>query len=138
MSELATPASSSVWAAEAVIDYVNGTHADALAATEAAARDLGCPRCFEIQIALMLEELERYDEAIDIWETVRDFPVDLEAGGFEQIVALKRLGPLQERAGDRAGAIEAYRAFADAWADADPELQPQVAHARERIAALGG
>ena len=32
----------------------------------------------------------------------------------------------------------AYRRFADLWADADPEFQPRVRHARERIAALGG
>jgi tetratricopeptide (TPR) repeat protein len=125
-------------AAGAMIEWAEGRPDEALREIEAAVRDMGCPRCFEQQRAIILETLERYDEAIEIWETVRDYPVDLEAGGWERIVALKRLGPLHELAGDAQGAIAAYQAFADAWADADPELQPQVAHARARVAALGG
>ncbi len=42
---------------------------------------------------------------------------------------LSRLGRIDE-------AIEAYSVFADLWKDADPELQPQVRYARDRIDAL--
>jgi hypothetical protein len=124
--------------ARAMIDMVEGRLQAALGQIEVAARDMGCPRCFEQQRAIVLERLERYDEAISIWETVRDYPTDLEAGGFEHVVALRRLGPIHEQAGDTVGAIAAYRAFAAAWADADAELQPQVTHARQRITVLGG
>jgi len=43
---------------------------------------------------------------------------------------------LYERAGDRARALAAYRAFVELWRDADPELRPAVERARARIAAL--
>jgi len=49
-------------------------------------------------------------------------------------MARERLGPLYEEVGDDAKAIEAYSAFADAWAEADPDMQPRVRHARDRAA----
>jgi tetratricopeptide (TPR) repeat protein len=51
-------------------------------------------------------------------------------------IAVRRLGELAEARGDLAEAIRRYRAFAQLWRDADPELQPQVADVRRRIAAL--
>jgi tetratricopeptide (TPR) repeat protein len=47
-----------------------------------------------------------------------------------------RLGELYEARGDSAKAAEHYRAFIDLWKDADPPLQPKVAEARRRLAAL--
>ncbi|MBU6367273.1 MAG: protein kinase [Gemmatimonadetes bacterium] len=51
-------------------------------------------------------------------------------------LALRLLGELAEARGDLPEAIRRYRAFAQLWRDADPELQPQVADVRRRIAAL--
>jgi len=51
-------------------------------------------------------------------------------------VAYRRLGELYEARGDAAKALERYRAFVQLWKDADPELQPQVAEVRARIARL--
>jgi tRNA A-37 threonylcarbamoyl transferase component Bud32/tetratricopeptide (TPR) repeat protein len=51
-------------------------------------------------------------------------------------IALRRLGELAEARGDLPEAIRRYLAFAQLWRDADPELQPQVADVRRRIAAL--
>ena len=51
---------------------------------------------------------------------------------------LQRLGPLYEELGDTERALHYHRRLVELWADADPELQPQVEHARERIAALEG
>jgi tetratricopeptide (TPR) repeat protein len=51
-------------------------------------------------------------------------------------IAVRRLGELAEARGDLPEAIRRYRAFAQLWRDADPELQPQVADVRRRIAAL--
>jgi hypothetical protein len=53
-------------------------------------------------------------------------------------LARERLGALYEELGDNSKAAEHYAAFAELWADADPELQPRVQHARERVAALEG
>jgi tetratricopeptide (TPR) repeat protein len=50
----------------------------------------------------------------------------------------QRLGRLLERAGDSAGAREAYGRVTTVWRHADPELQPQVDEARAAIARLGG
>jgi eukaryotic-like serine/threonine-protein kinase len=46
-------------------------------------------------------------------------------------------GELQERLGDRAGAIDSYRRFVTLWAEADPALQPQRARARAALRRLG-
>jgi len=51
-------------------------------------------------------------------------------------LALRRLGELAEARGDLPEALRRYRAFAQLWRDADPELQPQVADVQRRIAAL--
>jgi len=48
----------------------------------------------------------------------------------------KRLGELYEAKGQRDKALSHYRAFIDLWKDADPELQPKVTDARQRVAAL--
>ncbi|MFI5246694.1 MAG: hypothetical protein ACHQQR_15780, partial [Gemmatimonadales bacterium] len=47
-----------------------------------------------------------------------------------------RLGNLYQETGNVAKAGEHYRAFIDLWKKADPELQPRVAEARRRLAAL--
>jgi hypothetical protein len=38
--------------------------------------------------------------------------------------------------GDTANAVAQYRDFIEFWKNADPELQPRVAAARERLAQL--
>lgn len=57
---------------------------------------------------------------------------------IRRVVAPERPGPLYEAVGDTAEAVAAYRDFADAWADADPELRSRVRRARERAEALEG
>ncbi|OGU06869.1 MAG: hypothetical protein A2W29_03975 [Gemmatimonadetes bacterium RBG_16_66_8] len=51
---------------------------------------------------------------------------------------LKRLGELHEAKGNPEKAVEYYGRFVDLWANADPELQPLVSQARERMVALAG
>ena len=124
--------------AASLIGAGEGRGEDAVEVIEDAARELGCPRCFEMQKAVVLAELERYDEAIEIWERVRDRPVLAEAGGFERTAARVRLGPLFEAVGNSEAAIAANEDLVAAWQNADAELRPQVARAQERIAALRG
>jgi tetratricopeptide (TPR) repeat protein len=47
-----------------------------------------------------------------------------------------RLGELWEDRGDRAKAAKYYAAFVELWQGADPELQPRVASARRKLAAV--
>jgi tetratricopeptide (TPR) repeat protein len=48
----------------------------------------------------------------------------------------KRLGELYEARGQRDKALQHYRTFIELWKDADPELQPRVTDAKQRVAAL--
>ncbi len=45
-------------------------------------------------------------------------------------------GQIAEQRGDTTAAVRAYRNFIELWKDADPELQPRVATAREALARL--
>jgi tetratricopeptide (TPR) repeat protein len=47
--------------------------------------------------------------------------------------ALERLGHLYDERGNREKAAENYARFVELWADAEPELQPRVRAARERL-----
>jgi len=98
-----------------------------------------CPRCFPSDLADALEragdlagaavELEgaiAIDEGRSLWWAAR------------RVVAHERLGRLYEEIGEPERAAEHYAVFADAWQDADPELQPRVEAARARIAAIEG
>ena len=51
-------------------------------------------------------------------------------------VAYRRLGELYEARGDTLKALDNYRAFTRLWANADAELQPQVADVKRRIERL--
>ncbi|MFQ5705586.1 MAG: tetratricopeptide repeat protein, partial [Gemmatimonadales bacterium] len=53
-------------------------------------------------------------------------------------LALRRLGELHESLGHRDEAIDYYQRFIELWDEADPELQPQVQAARERLTGLVG
>lgn len=59
---------------------------------------------------------------------------------FTDIVAMpwiqRRLGELYEAKGDRARTVAHYTVFVDLWKNADPDLQPQVADVRKKLAGL--
>jgi hypothetical protein len=51
-------------------------------------------------------------------------------------LALRRLGELYDAQGNTAKAVEYNVRFTDLWKDADPELQPMVRRAQDRLQAL--
>jgi hypothetical protein len=51
-------------------------------------------------------------------------------------LTFRRLGELYAAKGDMPNAINWYQRFVDAWKDAEPRLQPQVADVRQRIVRL--
>ena len=82
----------------------------------------------------------RPDSAIAWYERALNMPsiygASYEARWYPH--ALRRLGELHESLGHREQAIEYFQRFIELWSDADPELQPQVQQARERLAVLVG
>ena len=123
--------------AEAMINLADGQAPAALTELESVAQELECPRCFERERAVVLEDLQRYSEAIEIWERVRSRPLML-VGGFERAIAIRNLARLYEVEGRREEAVSAHRALVDMWESGDGRLQPQVERSRARIAELGG
>ncbi len=108
-----------------------------LAAIEIFREHLRCRRCYRVEEAEALEASGHLLEARQVWRALalnlqHSFPIAL----LERARAWERVGLLSEELGDAAAAVEAYQRFAELWADADPELQPRVERARERIRAL--
>jgi tetratricopeptide (TPR) repeat protein len=52
--------------------------------------------------------------------------------------ALYRLGELYEERGDRVKAADRYAEFVKLWKRADPDLQPKVTEAKQRLETLTG
>jgi eukaryotic-like serine/threonine-protein kinase len=99
---------------------------------------LRCRRCYSIEEAEALEAAGRLREAQQAWRRVaQDLQTTFWFSLLERARAWERVGIVSDELGDTATALEAYRHFTELWRDADPELQPRVELARERMAALG-
>jgi eukaryotic-like serine/threonine-protein kinase len=119
---------------------IGGTMANpelTLAAIETYRDRLRCQRCYRGEEAEILQAAGRLREAQRAW---RQVAVDLQTtfwfSFLDRAPAWERVALLSEELGDTTTALEAYRHFAELWADADPEFQPRVQRARERVAAL--
>jgi len=110
-----------------------------VAQTELRAADqLGCPICNAAMLARAYDLDGKPDSAIVIYERFLNTPL-LERTGVDGAflpAVHKRLGELYEAKGQRDKALAHYRGFLELWKDADPELQPKVTDARQRVAAL--
>ena len=104
---------------------------------EADARFEADLRYAQVRIGLAHDAAGRPDSAI-AW--LRKFlatpdPELFDDADFRARVQL-RMGELYEDRGDVGNATEQYEAFLQLWRNADPELQPKVRDARERLARL--
>jgi len=101
--------------------------------------ELDCARCWGDLRPRFLDAAGRTPEALEEWQGLRDHPLrNWNHAAALTPVAHQEAARLAEAVGDTAAAIEAYQAFVDLWSEADPEFQPQVRAARERLAALTG
>ncbi|HEX9580530.1 MAG TPA: protein kinase, partial [Gemmatimonadales bacterium] len=88
---------------------------------------------------------DAYDQAGDGDSAVAHFERYLDTPGNRMSTdaawlagTYRRLGELHETRGNWEKAVEYYGRFVELWKNADPELQPLVAQARERMARLVG
>jgi tetratricopeptide (TPR) repeat protein len=83
--------------------------------------------------AELLADEGREDEALGWFGSIA------ERAAYELVYlapAHLRQAEIHDRRGNRDAAVQHYRKFIDLWREADPELQPTVTTARERLAAL--
>ena len=99
-----------------------------------------CPGCRTYLRARIWDAAGQPDSAVAEYEraVTRPSPGSLFYEAAEVPHAMRRLGELYEQKGNRAKAAEWYQKFVDLWRDADPELQPVVADAKQRLAQLTG
>ena len=125
-------------AARAAIHIAEGRAREAVETIESVRISIGCPRCGAYIMGWALREAGHLEEAGREWEWSTT-PKETQANPYFPVFhlwAIQRLAPLYEELGETERALHYYRRLVELWEDADPELQPQVEHARERIAAL--
>jgi tetratricopeptide (TPR) repeat protein len=109
------------------------------AEAELRAADLqGCPICDAALLGQAYDLAGNADSAIAVFERFVNTPFMDRTGvdGAFLPGVHKRLGELYEAKGQRDKALQHYRIFIGLWKNADPELQPKVTDARQRVAAL--
>jgi len=99
-----------------------------------------CTPCLAFNLARAYDAAGKADSAAMMFERYLATPYWLKAEvEFDPIrvpAIRERLGQLYEGLGQTDKAIAQYRAFIELWKNADPELQPRVADARQRLARL--
>jgi tetratricopeptide (TPR) repeat protein len=131
--------------AEAEITYAEGRWLESVAAARRSDRlpdgpNGICSYCLSFGVAWTFSEAGMADSALAEYEAYRATPFgaikrvgpDLELGAE----LYERIAKMYDVKGDTAKAISHYRDFIELWKDADPELQPRVAAARERVSLL--
>jgi tetratricopeptide (TPR) repeat protein len=99
-----------------------------------------CDACTFLNVA------RAYDKASVPDSSIAYFEKYFASGNYQRLYSLdpayrapaaRRVGELYEAKNDRVRAAHYYEMFLDLWKNADPELQPQVAEIRKRLARLG-
>jgi eukaryotic-like serine/threonine-protein kinase len=127
--------------ARSLILIVQGEPGAAIELLEEFRARRGCAICHAERMGWALAETGRLEEAAAEWEAALTWTDRTHAFIWhlgQNLWVQQRIGPLYEELGDTARAAAHYSRLADQWRDADPELQPLVRHARERITALAG
>jgi tetratricopeptide (TPR) repeat protein len=99
-----------------------------------------CAPCLSLDLGRAFDAARVPDSAAFYFERYLATPFwnkwSLDMDPLRLPVIRERLGQLYESMGNTDKALENYRAFAELWKNADPDLQPRVADARKRIARL--
>jgi tetratricopeptide (TPR) repeat protein len=99
-----------------------------------------CGACLSLDLARAYDAAGKPDSAAVFFEKYLATPywgkADPDMDPIRLPLIHERLGQLYESLGSAEKAAEQYRAFIELWKNADPELQPRVADARQRLAKL--
>jgi tetratricopeptide (TPR) repeat protein len=100
----------------------------------------GCGFCHSLDLAMAFDGGGMIDSAIVHYErAINEYGVERVTQGIDALIRApfaRRLGELYEEKRDLTKASQYYRLFTELWKNADPELQPQVAEIRRRLARL--
>jgi tetratricopeptide (TPR) repeat protein len=99
-----------------------------------------CPVCMLPDLAHAYDLAGNADSAIAVFERYVNSRYAYRASAPDPRYlagSYKRLGELYDARGDRERAATNYTKFIELWKDADPELQPKVQDARQRLARIG-
>jgi tetratricopeptide (TPR) repeat protein len=125
----------------AKIDRVHGKPADAIEKLEPLLAETKNP----LESPVVSEAYERFTRAELLFElgrypeAARWFDHLVESSVFEFVylpLSELRRAEIRNRMGDSKNAAASYKAFIDLWGDCDPELQPMVVLARQRLEGL--
>jgi tetratricopeptide (TPR) repeat protein len=96
-----------------------------------------CVHCIDVDLGRAFDLANQPDSAIAHWEAYLSYPTHEPGRDAIFLPGIhKRLGELYEAKGETQKAISHYTTFIELWKNADKELQPKVAEARTRLAAL--
>ena len=126
--------------AQGQIELARGKYAEAIADFQAQHSDNLCVGCGKFEIAQAFAKLDQTDSAIAYYNFTLDTAGTFRVFGDATFLAAtyQRLGELYESKGDRKRAVESYEKLIALWKNADPELQPIVKDAKQRVARLSG
>jgi tetratricopeptide (TPR) repeat protein len=99
-----------------------------------------CAECLHTRLVSIFGKGEMHDSVIAAYEAYKKTPMgsrplegpDTRLG----IMNMELVAKAYDAKGDAENAVKLYRMFVEAWKNADPELQPRVKAARDRIAKL--
>jgi hypothetical protein len=100
----------------------------------------GCVNCLTTELIDLFATANMPDSALAIYAEYRRSPIGSRPRqGPDRVMGGPRteaLARMFDARGDTANAVLHYREFVEFWTNADPELQPRVAAARERLKQL--
>jgi tetratricopeptide (TPR) repeat protein/tRNA A-37 threonylcarbamoyl transferase component Bud32 len=93
-----------------------------------------CDRCAMVELGRAFDLAGERDSALVYFQRFVDAPRSMLFEDQDWLAGThKRLGELYEAAGELPKAVANLEKFIELWKDADPELQPKVREARERL-----
>lgn len=127
--------------ARAELAIAEGRTSDAIETARSVTTGIGCARCPLPTLAAAYEAAQQPDSAIAVYERYLALPFTYAIEAFDRwdlAATYEHLGQLYDAKGNTQKAAEYYGRFVELWGKADPELQPRVTAARNRLTQLVG